>query len=282
MRILVVSNLYPPHHQGGYELRCGQVVEGLRRRGHTVHVVASDYRITESGHDALVREDTVNDVPVSRFLRQHRLDPTLADGKWYFLDVVKRQRVDLMRFAEFIDQFKPDLVSWWNLEGVTKAMLRMPHDRGIPSVHCIDDNWMIREFGADGAVDLPLWFGFWAGQWGPRLLRPVVRLALARFEQQLVRRGIPTRPFGVPPAHVCFISEFWRYLHDQAGLDVRSSDVIYGGVSPEKFLVHRAPADYAGVPLRLLYAGFVDPRRGLRTIVEALALVPAEHRARMH
>ena len=201
MRILVVSNLYPPHHQGGYELRCGQVVEGLRRRGHTVHVVASDYRITESGHDALVREDTVNDVPVSRFLRQHRLDPTLADGKWYFLDVVKRQRVDLMRFAEFIDQFKPDLVSWWNLEGVTKAMLRMPHDRGIPSVHCIDDNWMIREFGADGAVDLPFWFGFWAGQWGPRLLRPVVRLALARFEQQLVRRGIPSRRRTSLPSH---------------------------------------------------------------------------------
>ena len=282
MRILVVSNLYPPHHQGGYELRCSQIVEGLRRRGHTVRVVASDYQITESGHGALAREDTVNDVPVSRFLRQHRLDPTLADGKLYFLDVVKRQRADLIRFAEVLDQFEPDLVSWWNLEGVTKAMLRMSQDRGIPSVHCIDDNWMIREFGADGAVDLPFWFGFWAGEWGPRPLRPVVRLALARFERQLTERGIPTRPFGVPPAHVCFISEFWRYLHQQAGLDVQSSDVIYGGVSPERFLVHRSPSDYAGNPLRLLYAGYVDPRRGLHTIVEALALVPPAQRSRMH
>ena len=30
MRILVVSNLYPPHHQGGYELRCAQVVDDLK------------------------------------------------------------------------------------------------------------------------------------------------------------------------------------------------------------------------------------------------------------
>jgi len=282
MRILVVSNLYPPHHQGGYELRCAQVVNDLRRRGHTIHVVTSDYRITESGHDMLAREESINGVPVSRFLRQHRLDPTVTAGKLGFLEIVKRQRADLIRFAGILDQFKPDVVSWWNLEGVTKAMLRMPHDRGIPSVVCIDDNWMIRELGADGTVDQPFWFEFWACKWGPRPLRPLVRLALARSERRLAERGIPTRPFGVPPVHVCFISEFWRYLHEQAGLDVRSSEVIYGGIAPEKFLARRAPADYAGVPLRLLYAGYVDPRRGLHTIVEALSLVPAENRARMH
>ena len=123
MRILVVSNLYPPHHQGGYELRCAQVVDDLRRRGHTIHVVTSDYRITETGHDMLPREESINGVPVSRFLRQHRLDPTVSEGKLGLLDIVKRQRVDLIRFAEILDQFKPDLVSWWNLEGVTKAML---------------------------------------------------------------------------------------------------------------------------------------------------------------
>ena len=35
MKILVVSNLYPPHHQGGYELRCQQVTDTCAPRGTT-------------------------------------------------------------------------------------------------------------------------------------------------------------------------------------------------------------------------------------------------------
>jgi len=282
MRILVVSNLYPPHHQGGYELRCSQVAEHLRQQGHTVRVVTSSYQIEGATNTAAVREDSVGGVPVSRFLRQHRLDPWQPGGQLYNLDVVRRQITDVGRFCQIVDEFKPDLVSWWNLEGVTKAILRVSHDRGIPSVHCIDDNWMIREFGLAGDVDLPFWTDFWRAKWGPRLLRPVVRLTLAPVERRMERRGIPTRVFPIPPAHVCFISEFWRFLHAQAGFDVRSSDVIYGGVSPDRFFTGRSPADYARGPLRLLYAGYMDQRRGLHTIVEAMGLIPAEQRDRLH
>jgi glycosyltransferase involved in cell wall biosynthesis len=282
MKILIVSNLYPPHHQGGYELRCAQVTEYLQRQGWNVRVVASSYQIQGTTHTAAVREDSVNGVPVSRFLRQHRLDPRQPGGRLYNLGVVKRQIEDIARVAEILDTFKPDLVSWWNLEGVTKAILRLSHDRGIPSVHCIDDNWMIREFGAAGEADLPFWFDFWRVKWGPKPLRPLVRLCLAAVERRLEGRGIPTRVFSVPPAHVCFISEFWRFLHIQAGLDVRSSEVIYGGVSPQRFFVERPAGDYARGPLRLLYAGYIDPRRGLHTIVEALGLVPEQQRSRLH
>ena len=45
MRILVVSNLYPPHHIGGYELCCKEAVDGLRKRGHEVWVLTSDYGV---------------------------------------------------------------------------------------------------------------------------------------------------------------------------------------------------------------------------------------------
>ena len=34
MRVLVISNLYPPDVIGGYELCCRQVVDALRRRRH--------------------------------------------------------------------------------------------------------------------------------------------------------------------------------------------------------------------------------------------------------
>ena len=139
------------------------------------------------------RDEVVNAVPVSRFLRQHRLDPRQNDGRLYYLDVVRRQSRDLTRFGEILDEFKPDLVNWWNLEGLTKAMMRMPPDRGVPCAYSIDDPWMISEFGPAGDVDLPLWINFWRVNWGARPLRPLVRAALAPVERRLERRGIPTR-----------------------------------------------------------------------------------------
>ena len=282
MNVLVVSNMYPPHHHGGYELRCSQVAEYLHRQGHTVRVVTSRYQIGGTTHRAVICDDTVNGVPVHRFLRHHRLDPKQPGGKLYNLDVIRQQIADIARFGEILDNLKPDVVSWWNMEGVTKAVLRMPADRGIPSAHCIDDGWTIREFGPAGDADVPFWFDFWRVKWGPRPLRPLIRALLASRERRLEQGGVPTRVFGVPRAHVLFISAFWRSLHEQAGLDVSSSEVIYGGVAPEKFHTRRSAADYADGPLRLLYAGYVDPKRGLHTIIEALGLMPPERRKRMH
>lgn len=282
MKVLIVSNLYPPHHHGGYELRCAQVAEYLSHHGHTVRVVTSRYDMSGRTHGAVVKDEVVNGVPVSRFLRHHRLDPWQPGGRLYNLDVVRQQVADLTRFRHLLNEFNPDIVNWWNLEGLTKAMLRMPADSDIPSVHCIDDGWMIREFGSRGDVDFPLWAEFWRVQWGPRPLRPLVRVLLAPIERRLESQGIPTRLFGVPPSSACFISGYWRYLHDQAGLDVQSSDIIYGGVSPEAFLVRRSAESYAQGPLRLLYAGYMEPKRGLHSIIEAFGLLSAAERQRFH
>jgi glycosyltransferase involved in cell wall biosynthesis len=41
VRILTVSNLYPPDVTGGYELLCRQAVDALRNRGHEVQVLTS-------------------------------------------------------------------------------------------------------------------------------------------------------------------------------------------------------------------------------------------------
>ena len=43
--ILVLSNMYPPHHMGGYELSCRDVVDRWRARGHDVTVLTSTMRL---------------------------------------------------------------------------------------------------------------------------------------------------------------------------------------------------------------------------------------------
>ena len=46
MNLLFISNLYPPHHLGGYELLCHEVATLLIARGHTVEVLTSTYGVT--------------------------------------------------------------------------------------------------------------------------------------------------------------------------------------------------------------------------------------------
>ena len=43
MRLLVLTNMYPPHHYGGYELSCQEAVEALRAAGHDVLVPFTDF-----------------------------------------------------------------------------------------------------------------------------------------------------------------------------------------------------------------------------------------------
>src|SRR5688572_10410321 len=56
VRILVLSDLYPPVAFGGYELDCQSFVEGLRER-HDILVLTSDLRADEAPAEAHVRRE---------------------------------------------------------------------------------------------------------------------------------------------------------------------------------------------------------------------------------
>ena len=45
MNILIVTNLYPPHYLGGYEVHCAQVAEALQGAGYEERVLTSTYGV---------------------------------------------------------------------------------------------------------------------------------------------------------------------------------------------------------------------------------------------
>jgi glycosyltransferase involved in cell wall biosynthesis len=188
--------------------------------------------------------------------------------------MAKGQLAQARRFNQLLDDFRPDIVNWWNLEGLTKTILPIPASRKIPDVHWVEDTWMVHEYGRQGENEHLSWFNFWRGNWGPRFSRPFLRHALVRREKAVQRERIATRPPQYHPSQVCFVSEFMRFEHLAAGLVFPCSRVIHGGISPERFYAQRAAEDFQGPKLRLLYAGYVEPNRGLHTIVEALGLLP--------
>jgi glycosyltransferase involved in cell wall biosynthesis len=273
--VLVVSNLYPPHYVGGYELRCAQVAKHLQRAGHDTKVITSYARIP--GADARHRDTDTNDSgpSVERWLRYHPLDP-FPSRRLRTLALAREQLGEARRFRRLLRTWAPDVVAWWNVEGLSKAMLSLPAASRIPDAYFVDDGWLIREYGQQGEQASPGWFGFWRGVWGPAALRPMLGPATKAWASSVEREGIATRAAPLRPSHVCYVSEYMRQEHLRAGLEWPATSVIHGGVSPQQFRAERSVDEFAEGPLKLLYAGYVEPQRGLHTIVEAIGRLPGD------
>ena len=278
MKILIVCNLYPPHYIGGYELRCAQVAEYLRAAGHAVCVITSSYLLPGNHNDPVLNQDEqTNEILIKRCLYHYKRNPRLG-GPSYTFALAKQQLADVRQFIQILNEFQPDIVNWWNCEGLTKALLSVPLGRRIPNVYWIEDDWLLSEYGAGGEKDRLCWFDFWRGQWGPWFMRPLLRRALLPWRKKVQREGIPTHLLPHQPDFVCFVSEFLRFQHESAGLTFPAAEMIHGGVAVERFYIVRERFTFFKEKVRLLYAGQMTRSRGLHTIIEALGILPPDVR----
>lgn len=190
MRILVVSNLYPPVVRGGYEVECSGVVERLRER-HEVLVLTSD---VERG-----------DWPATDGV-QRRLALLEQDaGGALRAPVASLRAARIMR--ETLETFRPDMAFVWNGAQIPQAALRVLADSGTPVAYRVCELWFGRLFTHDQYLRHVL-----PGDHGPRrvwaaLLRtlnhhPALRLDPARRTPAAISWNSATtrRLSGVPPA----------------------------------------------------------------------------------
>jgi hypothetical protein len=206
MRILVLTNLYPPHAIGGYEERCRRVIDGLRARGHEVRVLTSDPTVksaaaapigsapSPSSSSLLAPSSFPSDPPyVSRVFRIHGFfgHPWLSITKLY--DLEKHNHAVLR--AE-LSAFAPEVVHVWNLGGLSKSFMLSLQQWGGPVVYDVSDHWIAQSLRAD------VWLRWWngeAGGPGARFLRTVL---LATGLANKIQRAAPfaSRPHSTPPA----------------------------------------------------------------------------------
>jgi glycosyltransferase involved in cell wall biosynthesis len=272
MRILIVSTLYPPQYEGGYELRCAQVAEALRLAGHDVCVLTSRHGLPLGPLGvAKRRTEERKGVVIHRWLGEHVFGPFPKLRRPWTAWTAKRELEDVKGFIDLLKAFRPDVVNWWSMYGLTKAMLPLPRAWGIPDIHWIEHWWMIAEYGPSGEIASAFWNSVWDGLWGPRLARPFLRVLGRMWERRAARQGIPTRDFPNRPAHVCFVSEHMRRIHQEAGIAFDSSEIIHGGVPVADFYQPVGHRDNRrGMALRLLYVGQLSQDRGLHTVIEAM------------
>lgn len=108
MKILVISNLYPPEVIGGYEIQCSQAVAELRRRGHEVVVLTSvPRRPVGPGANHVFRLLRTPDV-----YSKDRLE--LRSPFWEFeANLLNAENVFVL--LEVLKDWEPDVCYLWNL-----------------------------------------------------------------------------------------------------------------------------------------------------------------------
>ena len=138
MKILVLTNLYPPHYVGGYELRCAAITEALRLRGHEVHVLTSNH--------GLQGEPPPVEPHIERSLCIHGY----YGHPWLGLNSLKQLEFHNNHILrQSLAVLQPDVVHVWCMGGLSKSLCLTLQRSGVPTVYDVSDHWILRSLTGD-------------------------------------------------------------------------------------------------------------------------------------
>lgn len=245
LTIALIVNLYPPYIVGGNEILARDVAEGLRQRGHTVHILTGQgVQLPQDGftHQALAIDlDRKADIflgglPLTfgRVLRWHLYNPQSYAG-------VRRTLAAL----------QPDLVIAWNLYMASAAPLMAARRFPFPLIAHPADKWLLYNLHDIGQL-IPA---------NNRKQRIAIDLLRRVVQPQLRRWGRPD--------YILAVSEFIRNLHLQVGYAAPQSCATYLGVHTDRF-TYKAHPFPGSRRWRLAFAGQLWAGKGPQVAIEAI------------
>lgn len=242
--------MYPPHHFGGYELSCRDVMDRLRDRGHEVTVLTTTMRVRGVQDPPDERAQGVRR-ELAFYWDDHRL---LNPRLWGRLRVERNNQVALRRA---ITETTPDVVSAWNMGAMSLGLMTTVVEAGIPLVLNVCDEWPIHGPHID--------------PWTRMFLH---RRRLASFARRLT--GIPTTlaDLGRQAAFLYNSQMIREKVEKSSSWRPRTASVVYTGIDPRDFPL--APPAERPWRWRLLYVGRIDVRKGIHVAIEALTRLPPE------
>jgi glycogen synthase len=243
MRVLFVSNLYPPLGIGGYEQMCWDMAQGLRDKGHEIRILTSSFRKSE-----LAAEEP----DVARVLRFRASWQAPTSGREREL-LGNRFQVDRHNFRAFnqaVDTFGPDLVLIFNGGHLGPALLWGAEARGGVAYY-LSDGWLSPLLTQQASV---------------RRNPPQRRI----YRHLLGKLTAAPRPISA--SHLIFCSRALQSYYTRNGGNVDGSTVIYLGVSVHEFPFRqqRILTRGHGDPPRILYVGRISADKGVTTLIRAL------------
>ncbi len=255
MRILFLTNFFPPARSGGYTQWCHEVAQCLAGRGHTVAVLTSRHDLAKV---------PVNEQNIYRLLH---LEGDLAyyQPLDFFTKWKKQHRENQVYLEQTIKSFTPDVLFVWGMWALSKA-LPAQAEQLLPGrvVYYLSDYW-------PSAVDMHT--AYWQSPARHRPAQAVKRVLGKAAVSMLAKEGQP----DIKIERAICVSARVRDLLIEAGVPIQNARIIHGGTDVERFQgVHQR--DYQPEPLKLLYAGQLVQHKGVHTAIEAVAKLVNEWR----
>lgn len=134
LRILVVTNLFPPQEMGGYGRMMWEFARGLRARGHAISVLSSDAR-------QLAKQPSEEESDMEkRVARTLSLSGGWERGRLAFAPPATRTRIEAANASIVLREaavFEPDIILLGNLDLLGVGLVHSAISAGYPVLHAI-------------------------------------------------------------------------------------------------------------------------------------------------
>ena len=262
MRILLLSNLYPPYIQGGAEITAGDIAAGLTRLGHDVTVLTSWYDLP-----APQREDrvwrTLYYAGPAHFNRRDSLVRQVQNQRSYYRQY--HYPFNARELLRAISQVAPDILYIWEINGVgIISLLKALQKLTTPIVFHLGSYW-------------------WQYIHSPQTEHSQVHLR--QFKQILIGRVPP-----LPYTSLIAVSGAVKQEYIKAGCNPQRIEIINSGIDPRFVGLPRATSievedgrdnPYAKKELtQLIFAGRIRAEKGVLVILKTLGILIFEHKRR--
>lgn len=262
MRVLFVSNFYPPHDLGGWEQNCQEIAEGFRARGHTCHVLTSRYGLDAHPHS---EEGVTRSLYLQADIHYYR-------PLGFFLRRSKQEQANREQLRQTINSFCPDVVFIWGMWNLSHQVAYWA-EQWMPGrvAYSVASYWPMEPDAHEA-----YWQRSAQRPWVQMVMAPARHLALRQLAQQKTAHPLKLE-------HVACVSEYVRRKLATAGALPNDGCVIYNGIDPRPFMEAAGAWTPRPNELRLVYTGGILAHKGVHTAVEALGLMQHQSEAKgMH
>lgn len=262
LKIMVLSARYPPFHEGGYELRCKNIMDELHKRGHQIFVLTSEQE--NESHYAGVES---NPYPVYRGLSSRVRARSVIDkltrnpNTHYFglfLTFMRELALDfrdLGRVEHQIQSFQPDILYLGHITIFSRSLMPFLAETGVPLVY---------DEGGAGLIDCWRERGIWYKFVTMDFMRYPIVVTFQKFFRNLVNRLSANRlklkwiwPQNLP---VFFNSHLNMRNAIALGFPLPHAQVIHSGLDLNLFSFSLRQS--INVPVVIFLPGRIEPRKG--------------------
>ncbi len=296
MRILFISNGFPPHRWAGTETHTAAIAEGLLKGGHSVQVLCAGDWEGGSKYWNGFSDDVYHDVRVRRL----HLDWTLSPDPFRYL---YDNPVVASYLEGYLGHLRPDIVHVTSCETLSASVLGVVKRSGVPLVLSLTDFWflcprlnLLRSDGENCSGNTTPWdclrcqlLHTNAYRWSHRLLPDAAARRVLTFAS---KRPVLTRQRGLRGyagdmgARKAFLERAIRLPERRLTASPFVRDVFVANEAHAPITVqpyghdlswlHRFPGKRRALTLRLGYIGQIFHHKGVHLLIEAVRRLPAD------